>query len=163
MRDKIPLSGETPFFERPLDIVRPTFPPAKDFLPAFQAALAAGQVTNNGTWVLEFERQLGEYLGVPTLVFCNGQTALMTMIRAAGIDGGEVIVPSFTFAATPHAVRWCGAEPVFADIMNNGSMCLDPADVERKIIERTAAILGVDAYGIACDYAALTELARQKV
>jgi dTDP-4-amino-4,6-dideoxy-D-glucose transaminase len=105
---------------------------------------------------------LGEYLGVPTLVFCNGQTALMTMIRAAGIDGGEVIVPSFTFAATPHAVRWCGAEPVFADIVNNGSMCLDPADVERKITERTVAILGVDAYGIACDYTALTELGRQK-
>jgi hypothetical protein len=88
MRDKIALFGETPFFEQPLDIVRPTFPPQKNFLPAFQAALAAGQVTNNGAWVLKFERQLSAYLGVPTLVFCNGQTALMTMIQAAGIDVG---------------------------------------------------------------------------
>jgi dTDP-4-amino-4,6-dideoxy-D-glucose transaminase len=162
IRDKIALFGGAPIFAQPLQIVRPTFPPPETFLAAFRAALAAGQVTNNGTWVLEFERQLSEYLGVPTLVFCNGQLALMTMLRAAGVDGGEVIVPSFTFAATPHAVRWCGGEPVFADIMNDGSMCLDPEDVERRISCRTIAILGVDAYGIACDYTALTELGHRK-
>jgi len=83
------------------------------------------------------------------------------MLRAAGIDNGEVIVPSFTFCATPHAVKWCGAEPVFAEIALDGSMCLDPNDVERKISSRTVAILGVDAYGIACDYTRLTELGRR--
>src|SRR5262249_35908983 len=123
--------------------------------------LAAGQVTNNGPWVLEFERKLSEYLGVPTLVFCNGQIALMTMLRAAGIEAGEVIVPSFTFPATPHAVRWGGGQAVFVAIANDGSMCLDPEDVERKITPRTVAILGVDSYGIACDYAALTTIARR--
>jgi dTDP-4-amino-4,6-dideoxygalactose transaminase len=87
--------------------------------------------------------------------------ALMTMLRAAGIERGEVIVPSFTFAATPHAVRWCGAEPVFADIAADGSLCLDPDDVERKITPKTVAILGVDAYGIACDYTRLTEIGRR--
>jgi dTDP-4-amino-4,6-dideoxyglucose len=162
MRETITLLGARPFFEQPLNIVRPSFPPVESFLAAFRAALAAGQVTNNGQWVLEFERKLSEYLGVPTLAFCNGQLALMTMLRAAGIEGGEVIVPSFTFAATPHAVRWCGAEPVFADITHDGSMCLDPGDVERKITPRTVAILGVDAYGIACDYATLTKLGRRK-
>jgi dTDP-4-amino-4,6-dideoxy-D-glucose transaminase len=160
MRDNIALFGGRPFFEQPLNIVRPTFPPVENFLPAFRAALAAGQVTNNGPWVLEFERKLTEYLGVPTLVFCNGQLAMMTMLRAAGIETGEVIVPSFTFPATPHAIRWCGGEPVFADIANDGSMCLDPEDVERKVTPRTVAILGVDPYGIACDYAALTAIAR---
>jgi dTDP-4-amino-4,6-dideoxy-D-glucose transaminase len=84
------------------------------------------------------------------------------MLRAAGIESGEVIVPSFTFPATPHAVRWCGGEPVFADIANDGSMCLDPEDVERKVTSRTVAILGVDSYGVACDYAALTVIARRK-
>jgi dTDP-4-amino-4,6-dideoxygalactose transaminase len=81
--------------------------------------------------------------------------ALMTMLRAAGVQSGEVIVPSFTFPATPHAVRWCGAEPIFADIGADGSMSIDPDEVERKISPRTAAILGVDAYGIACDYSTL--------
>lgn len=161
MRDAIAAVGGPPIFERPLQIVRPVFPDVSKFLAPFQAALASGQVTNGGYWVLEFERQLSEYVGVPTLVFCNGQMALMTMLRAAGIERGEVIVPSFTFAATPHAVRWCGAEPVFADVAPDGSLCLDPDDVERKITPKTVAILGVDAYGIACDYTRLTEIGRR--
>jgi dTDP-4-amino-4,6-dideoxyglucose len=161
-RGKIEVLGGAPLFERPLNIVRPSFPAVDTFLPSFRAALAAGQVTNNGRWVLEFEQRLSEYLGVPTLAFCNGQLALMTMLRAAGIEKGEVIVPSFTFPATPHAVRWCGAEPVFADIGPGGSMCLDPRDVERRITSKTVAILGVDSYGIACDYANLTELGRRR-
>lgn len=161
MRNAIAAVGGPPIFERPLQIVRPMFPDISKFLMPFQTALASGQVTNGGHWVLEFERQLSEYLGVPTLVFCNGQMALMTMLRAAGVERGEVIVPSFTFGATPHAVRWCGAEPVFADIAADGSLCLDPEDVERKITPDTAAILGVDAYGIACDYARLTEIGRR--
>jgi dTDP-4-amino-4,6-dideoxyglucose len=161
MRHAIAALGGPPIFEYPLQIVRPTFPDVHSFLAPLQAALASGQVTNNGRSVLEFERQLSEYLAVPTLVFCNGQMALMTMLRAAGISSGEVIVPSFTFAATPHAVRWCGAEPIFADIAGDGSMCIDPEDVERRITPRTVAILGVDAYGIACNYAALTEIGRR--
>jgi dTDP-4-amino-4,6-dideoxyglucose len=161
MRNSIAATGALPVFERPLQIVRPIFPDIRGFLAPFEAALASGQVTNGGQWALEFEHQLAEFLGVPTLVFCNGQMALMAMLRAAGVEGGEVIVPSFTFAATPHAVRWCGAEPVFADISPNGSLCLDPDDVERKITPRTVAILGVDAYGIACDYARLTQIGRR--
>ena len=161
MRNAIAAVGGPPIFERPLQIVRPVFPDINNFSAPFQAALASGQVTNGGHWVLEFERQLSEYLGVPTLVFCNGQMALMTMLRAAGVERGEVILPSFTFAATPHAVRWCGAEPVFADITANGSLCLDPDDVERKISSKTVAVLGVDAYGIACDYTRLREIGRR--
>jgi dTDP-4-amino-4,6-dideoxygalactose transaminase len=161
MRDTIALLGGAPFFDQPLNIVRPNFPPVESFLAAFRAALESGQVTNNSRWVQEFEEKLSEYLGVPTIAFCNGQLALMTMLRAAGVEDGEVIVPSFTFAATPHAVQWCGGKTVFADVANDGSMCLDPDDVERKITSRTVAILGVDAYGIACDYQALTALARR--
>ena len=161
MRNSIAAADALPIFERPLQIVRPIFPDSSSFLAPFQAALGSGQVTNGGHWALEFEHQLSEYLGVPTLVFCNGQMALMAMLRAAGVEGGEVIVPSFTFPATPHAVRWCGAEPVFADISPSGSLCLDPDDVERKITSRTVAILGVDAYGIACDYARLSQIGRR--
>lgn len=150
----------SPRFKKPLQIVRPRFPNVSNFLPAFREALSSGQVTNNGRWVIEFERRLEQYLGVPTIAFCNGQTALMVMLRAAGIDSGEVIVPSFTFAATPHAVSWCGATPVFAEI-DRESLCIDPDDVARKITSRTVAVLGVDAYGICCDYAALEALGRK--
>jgi dTDP-4-amino-4,6-dideoxyglucose len=156
-----PESLDSPSIVRPaLQIVRPVFPDTSHFLGAFREALKSGQVTNNGRWVREFERQLADYLGVPALAFCNGQLALMTMLRAAGVESDEVIVPSFTFSATPHAVRWCGAKPVFADI-DPDTLCLNPAEVESKITSRTTAILGVDAYGLCCDYPALGELGRR--
>lgn len=145
----------------PLHIVRPSFPKFETVIGSFEAALEAGLVTNNARWVVEFERRLTDYLGVPTITFCNGQIGLMVMLRAAGITEGEVIVPSFTFSATPHAVRWAGATPVFADILNDLTMRLDPLDVESRITERTVAILAVDAYGIASDYAALGQVARR--
>ena len=155
-------SANTRALRKPLNIVRPIFPPLETFGEKFQAALRAGQVTNGAAWVLEFERQLSAYMGVPTLAFCNGQLALMTMLRAAGVVSGEVIVPSLTFAATPHAVRWCGAEPIFADVASDNSMGLDPIDVQRKITPRTVAILAVDAYGIPSDYEGLAAVGRKR-
>jgi dTDP-4-amino-4,6-dideoxy-D-glucose transaminase len=145
-----------------LQIVRPAFPPVEAMLSDFARSLAARQVTNNGPWVVKFERLLEDYLGVPTLVFSSGQVALMTMLRAAGITGGEVIVPSLTFAATPHAVVWNGAEPVFADVKDDMSFTIDSADVEARITDKTVAILSVDPYGIACDYEALIAIGRRR-
>src|SRR5262245_15548401 len=146
---------DRPVFSTPLNIVRPVFPPIESFQAQFASALQSGQVTNNGRWVVEFERQLEAYLGVPTLVFSSGQAALMAMVKAAGTEGGEVILPSFTFPGTLHAVTWCGAPPVFAEIRDDQSFVRDPSDVERKITDRTVAILSVDPYGIASDYEAL--------
>jgi len=162
MMDQNERSTKAPIFDRPLQIVRPTFPPVERILPEFTRSLAAGQVTNNGPWVVKFERLLEDYLGVPTLVFSSGQVALMTMLRAAGIDGGQVIVPSLTFAATPHAVVWSGAQPVFADVKDDMSFTIDPADVEARITDKTVAILSVDPYGIACDYEALAAIGRRR-
>ena len=162
MNQNYRLEKNTPALQQRLNIVRPTFPPAESLFERFREALLSGQVTNGGRWVHEFEARLTEYLGVPTLAFCNGQMALMTMLRAAGIESGEVIVPSLTFAATPHAVRWCGAKPVFADVCRDGSMTLDPLDVEAKITPRTVAVLAVDAYGIACDDRTLADVGRRR-
>ena len=162
MIDLSEITTESPIFDRPLQIVRPTFPPAGRMLPDFIRSLAAGQVTNNGPWVVKFERLLADYLGVPTLVFSSGQAALMTMLAAAGIKSGEVIVPSLTFGATPHAIVWNGAEPVFADVKDDMSFTIDPADVEARITDKTVAILSVDPYGIACDYEALAGIGRRR-
>src|SRR5215469_65430 len=161
MTDAVPTEFLAPRAKSPLHIVRPRFPKTGQFLTAFEKALETGQVTNNSRWVVEFEARLSEYLGVPALVFCNGQIGMMAMLRAAGIAGGEVIVPSFTFSATPHAVKWVGAEPVFADILDDQTMRLDPDDVERRITDRTVAILAVDAYGVASDYTSLARIAKR--
>jgi dTDP-4-amino-4,6-dideoxygalactose transaminase len=153
--------GGRPFSNEPLRIVRPSLPPLAAFGDAFDRALRTGAVTNNGPAVVEFERRLSDYLGAEVVACSSGQAALMIMLRAAGVASGEVIVPSYTFGATPHAVRWCGAVPVFADIGSETSLCLDPSRVEPLINARTVAILGVDVYGIACDYEAFEELGRK--
>lgn len=154
-------NSRPPVFEKPLEIVRPDFPPLDSLLPEFRAALATGQVTNNGRHVAAFERRLEDYLGVPALAFVNGQTALMVMLRAAGLIGGEVIVPAMSFSATAHAVIWAGCTPVFADCLEDMSFAIDPADVERRITPETRAILAVDPYGIACDRDALIDIGRR--
>jgi dTDP-4-amino-4,6-dideoxygalactose transaminase len=140
--------------------VRPHFPKLAEFADEFDQALAAGAVTNQGPQVAALEAELTDYLGVPTLAFSSGQAALMAMLAASGVACREVIVPSFTFCASPHAVVWAGGKPVFADI-NPKTLTLDPEDVERRITPNTAAILGVCVYGIACDYAALADVAHR--
>ncbi len=144
----------------PLPIVRPRFPKLAEFADEFDQALATGAVTNQGPQAVALEAELSEYLGVPTLAFSSGQAALMAMLAAGGVAGKEVIVPSFTFCATPHAVVWAGGRPVFADI-DPKTLTLDPDEVERRITPNTAAILGVCVYGIACDYAALADVANR--
>jgi dTDP-4-amino-4,6-dideoxyglucose len=141
-----------------LPIVRPRFPLLNSFHTDFEKCLARGQVTNGGQHTKAFESALSEYLAVPTLAFNNGQTALMTMLAAADVRGGEVICPSFTFTATPAAIVWAGATPIFADV-DPVTMGLDPKSVDRKVTERTKAILGVDPYGIPCDHDELSSIA----
>lgn len=153
--------GGLPLSSERLEIVRPSFPDLSQFEERFSAALKAGSVTNNSPAVVEFERQVAEYTGCDALVMNNGQSALMIMLRAADITSGEVIVPSYTFSATPHAVAWCGATPVFADIIGNGQLTIDPDDVERRITDKTVAILGVDVYGIPCEYERLEEIGKR--
>ena len=83
------------------------------------------------------------------------------MLRAAGIDGGEVIVPSFTFPA--YHTQFAGAVLSLSLRILVVTLCAwIPRDVERKATSRTVAILGVDAYGVCCDYGALEEIGRRK-
>ena len=85
-------------------------------------------LSNNGPLVQSFEARVAEYLGVRNCVaMCNGTIALEIAIRALGLQG-EVIVPSYTFIATAHALHWQGITPVFADI-DPDTLCIDPADI----------------------------------
>lgn len=102
--------------------------------------------SNNGPLVQQFEQRVASYLGVKHCVaVCNGTIALEIAIRALGLTG-EVIVPSFTFVATAHALHWQGITPVFADI-DPQTHTLDPAAVRRMITPRTSGIIGVHLWG----------------
>lgn len=102
--------------------------------------------TNNGPLVQEFESRLSECLGVKhCIAVCNATIGLEIAIRALGLVG-EVIVPSFTFVATAHALQWQGITPVFCDIEPQTHL-IDPGRIEELITPRTSAILGVHIWG----------------
>ena len=101
-----------------------------------------------GPEVEAFEREAADHLGVDDCVSCaNGTDALVLALDALGVGpGDEVVCPSFTFFATAEAIARLGATPVFADI-EPGSLNVDPADVGRRVTERTKAIVPVHLFG----------------
>ena len=94
----------------------------------------------------EFEQRIASFLGVKHCVaMCNGTIALEIATRALDLKG-EVIVPSYTFIATAHALQWQEITPIFADI-DPATHNLDPAAVWRMITPRTTGIIGVHLWG----------------
>ncbi|NPV29986.1 MAG: DegT/DnrJ/EryC1/StrS family aminotransferase [Firmicutes bacterium] len=108
----------------------------------------------------EFERLICEYIGVEHAVaVSSGTAALHLIVRALGIGpGDEVLVPSFTFAASVNVILYVGATPVFVDI-DPETYCLDPQELERKITPRTKAVLAVDVFGHPAEWDAILEVA----
>ena len=119
-----------------------------DEIEAVIKVLESGNLAQ-GPEVAAFEREFSEELvnGSHSIAVNSGTSALHLSLLAAGIGpGDEVIVPSFTFAATANSVALTGATPVFADIELD-YYCLDPAAAEASITSRTAAIMPVHLYG----------------
>lgn len=115
-----------------------------------------------GPKITEFEKMVAEYVGVKHgIAVSSGTAALHLITRALGIGpGDEVLVPSFTFAASVNALLYEGAQPVFVDIEPD-TYNLDPADVERKIGPHTRAIMVVDVFGHPAEWNALREIAQR--
>ncbi len=123
--------------------------------------LRSGMVVQ-GPEVARFEEEFSTLVGGRHCVAVNsGTSALQLTLLALGIGrGDEVIVPSFSFAASANAVRLVGAEPVFADICDE-SMTIDPAAVEAMIGPRTVAIMPVHLYGLPADMPGLEPIAQR--
>jgi dTDP-4-amino-4,6-dideoxygalactose transaminase len=102
----------------------------------------------NGKPVTEFSQNLSDYLGIKHVIPCaNGTDALQIALMGLGFKpGDEVITPSFTFIATTEVVALLGLKPVFADV-DPKTFCIDPASIEKKITEKTKAIVPVHLYG----------------
>ncbi len=114
---------------------------------AVDRVLASGMLVQ-GPEVAAFEEEFSALVGGRHCIAANsGTSALHLGMLAAGIGpGDEVIVPSFSFAATANSVALTGATPVFADIEPD-FFCLDPSAVEAAITRNTAAIMPVHLYG----------------
>jgi dTDP-4-amino-4,6-dideoxygalactose transaminase len=122
----------------------------------------AGRVAGDGPFCRRVERRLAERLGGARVLLTTSCThALELALLALGIGPGqEVICPSFTFVSTANAILRVGATPVFADIEDR-TLGLDPAEVERLLTPRTAAILPVHYAGVAPDMEALRGISRR--
>lgn len=153
--------GNDPAFAEKVHIGRPNVGNRDRLLERINDMLDRNWLTNDGPYVQEFEARIAQFVGVRQCVaMCNGTVSLEIAIRALGLTG-EVIVPSFTFVATAHALQWQEITPVFCDI-DPRTHLLDPTQVERMITPRTTAIVGVHTWGRPCDVDALEEIARRR-
>src|SRR5665647_2295110 len=106
-------------------------------------------LTNDGELVQLLAKRLEDYLRIKNIVLMsNGTLTLQIALKALDIKG-EVITTPFTFAATTNVLLWEGLTPVFADI-DEETYNLDPSNVEKKITDKTSAILAVHVYGNPC-------------
>jgi dTDP-4-amino-4,6-dideoxygalactose transaminase len=134
-----------------LPIIRPTLPTIEDVLNLVKDGWNRGIVTVGPT-VAAFEAAVQAKTGAANAVAISSCTAgLMLIPRALELPkSGEVIVPSFTFAATAQAVVWNGLTPVFCDCLP-GTKTLDPDDVKRNLSDKTVAICPAYVYGLPPD------------
>jgi dTDP-4-amino-4,6-dideoxygalactose transaminase len=152
--DEPAILGGAPAFPEGLPLARPELADP-DRLTDELGKVIRGSVLTNGARVRELEDRAQEYLGVRHAIAVSSCTAgLMLALRAGGLVSGDVVLPSFTFAATAHAVAWNGLRPVFADI-DPLTLTLSPEVAHRSIGVRTSAILATHTFGTPCDVEAL--------
>jgi dTDP-4-amino-4,6-dideoxygalactose transaminase len=158
--DDLARFGGPQAFEQPLHVGRPNIGDRQNFLSRVNDSLDRRWLTNDGRYVNELEERVGEKIGVKhCIATCNATVALEIAIRALRLEG-EVILPSFTFIATAHALKWLGIKPVFCDI-DPQTHTIDPQKIEALITSRTSGILAVNLWGRHCDIAALEALAKR--
>ena len=148
---------------------------AKSFIPvarpqiglaerrAVDRVLKSGMLAQ-GPEVAAFEQEFSNMVvnGRPCVAVNSGTSGQHLGLLAAGVGpGDEVIVPSFTFAATANSVALTGATPVFADISLD-DYCLDPRSVEAAISPKTVGIMPVHLYGHPAPMKAIMEIAKKK-
>lgn len=152
--------GGRPAFDQKLHVGRPNIGDRQRLLDRINDMLDRRWLTNHGPYVQELEQRLAEFAGVKhCIAVCNATIGLELAIR--GLDmKGEVIVPSFTFIATAHALQWQEITPVFCDV-DPATHNIDPQRIEAMITPRTTGIIGVHVWGRPCDVEALTEIAHR--
>lgn len=145
-------------FSQPLHVGRPNIGNRSKLFERFNQILDGAWLTNRGPVVQEFEQRVADFLRVKhCIAMCNGTIALELAIRALGLKG-EVIIPSLTFIATAHALKWQEITPIFCDI-DPVTFCIDPDEIEKHIGKSTTGIIGVHLYGRPCDTDGLQKIA----
>jgi len=116
----------------------------------------------NNKYTSKFEKEFAAYLKIKHCVSCaNGTDSLEILLRSCGIgEGDEVIVPALTWISTSEAVSSVGAIPVFVDILPN-YYTINPVNIEKKISEKTKAIIPVHLYGLPAEMDEIMKIANK--
>jgi len=124
--------------------------------------IKTGWISSQGKFVTQFEQEFASYIGMRHgVATTSGTSALHLALVALGISkGDEVIVPVLTFVATANVVRYTGATPIFVDATID-NWCIDTAQIEEAITQRTKAIIPVHLYGHPCYMDAIMSLAEK--
>jgi len=147
-------------FKEPIYVTRPFLPPIEEFAAGLKEIWDNQWLTNNGSVLQRYAKQLSRYLQTDNVcLFNNGTLALQLGLQGMGITG-EVITTPFTFVATTHALYWNKLRPVFVDIEPD-HYTIDPEKVEAAITPWTSAILAVHVFGYPCKLKELAQIARR--
>jgi len=133
----------------------------KEVLAEIDRVLSAGDLILRADGE-KFEKNLAKYCGAKYAVGLNsGTDALFLSLKALGIgQGDEVITSGYTFWATIEAIINCGAKPILADIERD-SLVIDPEDIEKRITDKTKAIIPVHIGGAVCDMEKIVNIANK--
>ncbi len=148
-----------PAFSKLIPITVPTLPDPEKLIGRYKKIIASRVLTNAST-VKEFESRAAKYLKVNYAVVLNSCTSGLMLTMKVFELKGEVILPSFTFHATAHAVVWNGLKPVFVDCEPE-TYNIDPKKVEMAITPNTSAILAVHLFGNPANVEALEKIAKK--
>jgi dTDP-4-amino-4,6-dideoxygalactose transaminase len=155
---RLAVLGGLPAFADKVHVGRPNIGDRAQLLERINRTLDTRWLSNGGPFVREFERRIADTVGVKhCIAMCNATVALEIAIRALELTG-EVIVPSFTFIATAHALQWQQITPVFCDI-DKATHNINPEKIESLITARTTGILAVHLWGRPCEIDQLQALA----
>lgn len=147
--------GGTPLFAEPVRFAYPTIDGIDGMLADMRTVMESGQLTD-GRFVRRLEERVTEAFGVGHAVAVSSNTIGLMLVVQALDPGGPVLVPSFTFSATAHAVRWNGLPLIFGDC-DPDTWCLRPRDVSGD----PALIIGVHVSGMPCDVEGLAATASE--
>ena len=157
--DQLPaILGGPKAFPDGLPLVRPTIPDIPGLTARIGLILESGMLTNGRT-VAELEERAAELLDVPHVVAVSNCTAGLMLVLQALDARGPVVMPSFTFAASAHAVHWAGGTPVWAEIRRE-DLTLDPLDAAEQVAASGAvAMTATHIYGTPCQVEDLQKIA----
>ncbi len=149
--------GGTPAFPDGLPLVRPTIEDPAALTAELGRVVESGMLTN-GPAVRRLEEAVGERLGTEVVAVSSCTAGLMLVLQAIGATG-RVVLPSFTFSASAHAVLWAGGTVDFADVEPERAT-LDPSALE-GLLDGASAVTATHVYGSPCDVEELGRLADQ--